>query len=170
MSVSISISRRHCLSALGLVALIMLVPAGAFDASAFDEASTSPLNMDASGLALRGHDPVAYFTDGQPVAGDTQYSAEHEGATYHFASAENRDRFAADPDAYLPAFGGFCAMGVAMGKKFDGDPALWRVVDGTLYLNVNEEAQQHWQADIPGNIAQANGNWPNIRDMAPRDL
>jgi YHS domain-containing protein len=170
MSVSASISRRHCLSGLGLAALIMLVPAGAFDAVAFDEASTSPLNLDPSGLALRGHDPVAYFTDGQPMLGEAQYSVEHEGATYHFASAENRDRFAADPDAYVPAYGGFCAMGVAMGKKFDGDPALWRVVDGTLYLNVNEEAQQYWQADIPGNIVQANENWPGIRETAPRDL
>ncbi len=170
MSVFASIAWRHCLSALGLTALIMLHPSGAFDAAAYDEASTSPFNVDAAGLALRGHHPVAYFTDGEPRLGEAQYSSGHEGVIYRFVSAENRDRFAADPDAYLPAFGGFCALGVAMGKKFDGDPALWRVVDGRLYLNVNEEAQHFWQADIPGNIAQADENWPGIREAAPRDL
>jgi YHS domain-containing protein len=170
MYVSVSPSRRHCLCALGLAALVTLLPPFAVDAAAFDEASASPFNVDASGLALRGHDPVAYFVDGRPIPGDAQYSATHQGATYHFASAENRARFLADPDAYLPTYGGFCAMGVAMGKKLDGDPALWRIVEGRLYLNVNEAAQRHWQADIDGNIAQADENWPNISDMAPRDL
>jgi YHS domain-containing protein len=170
MSVSVSTFRRHCLSALGLAALISLLPPSVFDASAFDEASASPFNVDASGLALRGHDPVAYFVDGQPMPGDADHSATHEGVTYRFANAENRAQFESDPDAYLPAYGGFCAMGVAMGKKLDGDPSLWRIVDGRLYLNVDEEAQQYWQSDIDGNIAQADANWSDISGTAPRDL
>lgn len=170
MSIVDLASTRPRLAAFGFAALLSVIPLAGSTVLAFDEGSPSPVNVDASGLALRGHDPVAYFTAGAAIQGDAQYASEHEGVTYHFASEANRDTFIRDPAAYLPAFGGFCAMGTAMAKKFDGDPALWRIVDGTLYLNVNEEAAAFWQADIPGNIAKANVNWPNIKDVPPKDL
>lgn len=122
------------------------------------------VNADASGLALHGYDPVAYFELGQPTSGDPALSARHGGATYLFASAAHRDAFAAAPDRYAPQYGGFCALGTAMGKKLDGDPTLWRIVDGRLYLNVNAQAQEVWLRDVPGNIAKADAIWPTIKD------
>jgi YHS domain-containing protein len=161
---------RPRLAVFGFAALIALLPLTPPAAFAFDETSPAAVNVEVSGLALRGHDPVAYFTDGRLAVGDAQYSAEYEGVIYHFADAENRDLFTMDPAPYLPASGGFCALGVAMGQKLDGDPSVWRIVDGTLYLNVNEQAQQHWQTNIPKNIAQADETWPGIKDVSPRDL
>lgn len=111
------------------------------------------------GVAILGYDSVAYFVDGKPVKGDPAYSAEYKGATWHFANAENRDRFAAAPETYAPAYGGYCAYGMAKGGKVPIDPNAWKVVDGTLYLNVNEKIQGWWEADIPGFIQQADATW-----------
>ena len=127
-------------------------------------------NLGEGNLALKGYDAVAYQTEGAPVPGTEAFTATHDGATYRFASAANRDTFAANPAQYMPAYGGYCAMGVVFGKKFDVDPAAFRVVDGTLYLNVNKDIQARWQQDIPGNITKAAGKWPEIADKAPADL
>jgi YHS domain-containing protein len=84
------------------------------------------------GLAVHGHDVVAYFADGTPTAGSDEFAHVYDGATYRFASRANLDAFKADPAKYAPAYGGFCAYGVAVGKKFDGDPRFWKMVDGRL--------------------------------------
>lgn len=136
----------------------------------YDESSPSAVNVDAKGVGLRGNDPVAYFTVGAPTAGKPSLSASHNGVTYFFASAANRDVFKAHPDAYAPQFGGFCAMGVSLDKKLDGDPAVWRVVDNKLYLNVNKDAQKRWLEDVPGNVSKAETEWPLIRNKAPQAL
>ena len=83
---------------------------------AYDENSTSAVNVDAKGVGLKGHDPVAYFTVGAPTAGKAEYTYKHDGVTYQFASAANRDAFKSAPAKYAPQFGGFCAMGVALEK------------------------------------------------------
>jgi YHS domain-containing protein len=137
---------------------------------AYDEASTASINVDQKGVILKGYDAVAYFTKGAPVLGSQEFSASYEGSTYLFASAANRDAFQADPARYAPQFGGFCAMGAALGKKLDVDPSQFKVVDGKLYLNVNADVFKKWATDIPGNIAQANANWPGIKDKAPKAL
>ena len=140
-------------------------------ALAVDEVNVSTgATIAGPGLAAHGHDVVAYFTDGAPTLGSAEFSAVHDGATYRFASQENLDAFEADPAKYAPAYGGFCAYGVAVGKKFDGDPRFWRVVDGRLYLNLNRDIQAKWTEDIPGNIAEANVNWAEIRSVAVDDL
>lgn len=113
-------------------------------ARGYDEASPSDININAQGLALRGCDPASYQTSSVPLRGSPQFSAAHQSATYHFISAENRDVFRADPDRYAPALGGFCAMGVVMGRKLDGDPLLYRVADNRLYANVHAAAQERW--------------------------
>jgi hypothetical protein len=95
-------------------------------------------------------------------------TATHDGATYRFASAAHRDAFQADPDRYLPVYGGYCAYGVANGHKVKVDPEAFRVVDGRLYLNYSKGVQSKWLKDIPGNIAAAERNWPALRDK-PRD-
>lgn len=116
----------------------------------------------ADGLALRGYDAVAYFTDGKPVRGSDAHTYEWRGAKWTFASAQHRDAFVSDPGRYAPAFGGYCAFAVSRGTTADGDPHQWAVVDDKLYLNTNAFAQQLWNNDRPGNIAAGAVNWPLI--------
>jgi len=137
---------------------------------AYDPTSAAAINVDEAKLALRGYDPVSYFNAGGPTVGSAEFTAEHEGATYHFVSAANRDSFVADPAKYAPAYGGFCAMGAALGKKLDGDPTIWKVVNDRLYLNVNADAFRMWQQDIPGNLTKADATWPKIKDKRPDSL
>ena len=124
----------------------------------------------ADGYGVSGYDPVAYHTDGQPTVGNSVYTVSHEGVTYRFASADNKNAFQANPDKYAPEYGGFCAFGTAMGRKFPGDPNAWRIVDGKLYLNLNKDVQAQWVKDVPGFIRGADHNWPIIRTVADANL
>ncbi len=136
---------------------------------AYDEGSTSSINVEAGQVILKGYDAVAYFL-GKPAEGDKRFAVKHDGATYYFASAENMKTFQSNPAQYAPQYGGFCAMGAALGKKLDVDPSQYKVVDGKLYLNVNADVFKKWSEDVPGNIAKANANWPSIKDKAPSSL
>ncbi len=135
-----------------------------------DVNTTQGLTLAGPGLALRGYDPVAYFTKGTPVIGKATYTATYNEATYRFATQAHLEVFKANPDQYVPQYGGFCAFGVAVGAKFDGDPELWKIEDGKLYLNLNPDIQEQWNKDIPGHITKANKNWPVMKDMAPAEL
>ena len=115
-------------------------------------------------LAVGGYDSVAYFTLGKPLKGDTQFALKHAGAEWRFVSAENRDKFAAAPEHYAPQYGGYCAWAVSQGYTASGNPQNWTIVDGKLYLNYDTEVQKRWEKDIPGFIAKANHNWPNVLD------
>lgn len=137
---------------------------------AYDENSTSAVNVDAKGIGLKGHDPVAYFTVGAPTAGKAEYTYKHEGVTYQFASAANRDAFKSAPAKYAPQFGGFCAMGVALEKKLDGDPTAWTIANDKLYLNVNKDVQKKYLEDVAGNNKKAESNWPQLRNKTPKSL
>lgn len=139
-------------------------------AHAYDENSTAAVNVDAKGVGLKGYDPVAYFTAGAPTAGKAEFNAAHAGVIYHFASAANRDAFKTNPAKYAPQYGGFCAMGVALEKKLDGDPNAWRIHDGKLYLNVNKDVQKKWMEDVPGNNKKADEIWPQIKGKTPKSL
>ncbi|MFP4538984.1 MAG: YHS domain-containing (seleno)protein [Dichotomicrobium sp.] len=134
--------------------------------------------VDETGYAVSGHDVVAYYeleqapvgeTQPKAVAGRKDITAEHNGATWAFASEENRERFLADPEKYVPAYDGHCAYGVAKGGKVPGNPDLWRIVDGQLYLNITENVVGFWEEDIPGNIEKAQTNWPGIADNPASD-
>jgi YHS domain-containing protein len=114
------------------------------------------------GVAIAGTDPVAYFADGRAVAGRAEFSHVWQGATWRFASAEHRDRFAGDPERYAPQYGGYCAWAVSQGYTAGIDPEAWRIVDGRLYLNYDLEVQARWAEDVPGNIRKADGNWPKL--------
>ena len=114
------------------------------------------------GTAIDGTDPVAYFTESRPVKGSSDFAHEWNGATFHFASAENRDLFAASPEKYAPQYGGYCAWAVSQGYTASTDPEAWKIVDGKLYLNYSKSVQQTWEQDIPGNIAAGDGNWPKV--------
>ncbi len=150
--------------------LAIALPAGIGNALAYDAQSTAAINVDENGVGLHGYDPVAFFKQGRALAGSNAYSAVHDGVIYHFADAADRDAFRAAPQRYAPQFGGFCAMGVAMGKKFDIDPQAWRVVDGRLNMNMNPALQKRWLEDVPGNLQQAQENWPKLRHLAPQAL
>ncbi len=106
-----------------------------------------------------GHDVVAYFREGRPVEGTSRFTHPWKGATWRFASAENRDAFAADPEKFAPAYGGHCAWAAAQGYKAKGDPQHWRIVNGRLFLNYDAEVQQRWEQDIPGFISAADATW-----------
>jgi YHS domain-containing protein len=115
------------------------------------------------GVAIEGTDPVAYFEQGEPVPGSSAFEHEWLGATWRFASAEHRDRFAAEPEKYAPQYGGYCAWAVSQGYTAKIDPAAWKIVEGKLYLNYSKDVQTQWAGDVPGNIAKADANWPKIK-------
>lgn len=144
--------------------LLLLALARSVAAAGFD------VDADANGLALRGHDPVAYFTSAKPTPGRSEYTATANGATYLFASSGNRDRFLQDPDRYLPAYGGYCSYGIGLRVKFSGDPVAWKVVNGVLYINSSLDSRAIWSKDIPGYIREADKIWPEIRDIDPKKL
>jgi YHS domain-containing protein len=115
-----------------------------------------------SNLAVDGFDPVAYFKAGKPVEGSSQFEYSWNGADWRFASAENLAAFKADPTAFAPQYGGYCAWAVSQGYTASADPQRWRIVDGKLYLNYSKDVQAKWEQDIPGFIAKANANWPKV--------
>jgi YHS domain-containing protein len=112
------------------------------------------------GAAIRGYDPVAYFTEAKPVKGASQYTHQWKGAAWRFASAKNRDAFAAAPEKYAPQYGGYCAYGVAEGYTVSTVPEAWSVVEGKLYLNYSPGVQRDWRKDPAGYIRKADANWP----------
>jgi YHS domain-containing protein len=124
-------------------------------------AEMPPIFSDGDG-AIRGYDPVAYFIQGKPLEGSKQFTHQWRGAHWRFASAENRDRFAAMPNKYAPQYGGYCAYGVAQGYAVKIEPEAWSIVEGRLYLNYSVGVQGDWKEDIPGYISKANANWPQV--------
>jgi YHS domain-containing protein len=116
-----------------------------------------------SPLALTGYDPVSYFSGSAPTDGKARFTAQHNGLTYRFATAENRDIFLAEPARYAPQFDGYCAYGVSRGYKVGVDPLAYRVVEGKLYVNYSKSVQRTWSENIPGFIAKANRNWPGLQ-------
>ena len=149
-------------AAIAFLAVALWLPAAAH--------AVKPVNQSLFGTAIEGADPVAYFTDGVPMIGSAKHTSVHEGAAYRFVSESNRKRFESSPADYLPQYGGFCAYGVSVGKKFDGDPRVFKVVDDKLFFNLNPEIKATWTKDIPGNVRKADRNWERIRDRAARSL
>lgn len=144
----------------GLAVLIGLV----FITFALAKSPIPSLNLSNAGLALRGYDPVAYFNVGKPVRGKRTIATKNGGARYQFSSEENKQEFLLNPGKYLPEYGGYCAYGTAVNNKVDGDPKVWRIVDGKLYLNINRSVERTWKRDTKGYIRKANKNWPRLRN------
>lgn len=134
--------------------------------------------VDETGFALSGYDPVAYHTleqrpvgapQPQAVPGKASITAEWNGAKWAFASEANRAAFLANPEKYAPAYDGHCAYGLAKGGKVPGNPNLWRIVDGRLYLNINPAVVGLWEADIPGYVQTADQNWTSVEAQPASD-
>jgi hypothetical protein len=114
-------------------------------------------------LAIKGYDPVAYFTPGKPMPGSAEISYEWDGALWQFTDIAHREMFQRDPDAYAPQFGGYCALGMTTGSRGDVDPEAWAIVDGKLYLNGDKAAREEWRQNQAENIARADQNWAMAR-------
>ncbi len=142
-----------------LAAAFVLACALPFAASA---ASPEIFTGSIKGVAINGYDPVAYFTEKKPVAGKADITYSWKGATWRFASAQNRDTFKANPEKYAPQYGGYCAYAVAKGSTAKTEPEAWSIVADKLYLNYSKGVQRTWEKDIPGYIKAADRNWPGV--------
>ena len=124
--------------------------------------SKTLLNLDKSGVAVQGYDPVAFFTDNQPVKGKPDLVAKRDGAIYFFATKEHRSLFLKTPAKYEPAYGGYCAYGVSRNRLVDIDVDAFQVVDGRLLLQYSKGVRDDFNADAKANLAKAESNWPKL--------
>lgn len=146
--------------------LVLMIIAAAM-AAACSTADAVALNTDNTGLSLRGYDTVAYFAVDNAVKGDAKYSYVWNGAKWLFSSEENMNKFMANPEAYAPQFGGYCAYAVSEGYTADADPEAWKVVDGKLYLNYSMEVKETWEKNQGERIANAKKNWQQFKTNKP---
>jgi YHS domain-containing protein len=127
-------------------------------------ASKTLLNLDKTGVAIQGYDPVAFFTDKKPVKGDQKFLVKHDGAIYFFASKEHKDLFKTNPAKYTPEFGGYCAYGVSRNKLVEIDVDAFQIVDGKLLLQYSKGVRDDFNKDTKGNLAKADANWVGLLD------
>lgn len=120
------------------------------------------VNVDQRGLAMQGYDPVGYHTQGKALRGNPELAARYQGATYHFASEENRRRFDQDPERYVPRFGGFCGYGLSKGYLAPVSCEAFQMINGRLILQYNQGAVQMFAKDLEQNLAKAEANWPGL--------
>ena len=144
-----------CMRKLGLLLLLSLAT------PAFAQTKTL-LNLDKTGVAIQGYDPVAFFTDSKPVKGKPEFPARHNGALYYFASKEHRELFKGNPAKYEPVFGGYCAYGVSKGRLVEIDVEAFQIVNGRLLLQYSKGVRDEFNKDGRGNLAKAEANWPEL--------
>lgn len=153
-----TLTRRHFL--LGIAAGTTAV--AGYTALPRDAAAETPRVYAPNDVALGGTDPVAYFTMGKAVQGSPVFTYNYDGARWYFSSEAHRAAFAADPTAYAPQYGGYCAYAVSEGYTATSTPKAWRIVDGKLYLNNSRRIRRRWEKDIATRINNANINWPKV--------
>lgn len=141
---------------------VVLIFVGLLFLSFLSNGQTSEIFSTSDG-AVQGYDVVAYFTESKPVKGKKEFTANHAGENWFFASAENLKTFKTSPEKYMPQFGGYCAYGMSRGYKAKTDPEAWTIVDGKLYLNYNLEVRKIWNEKQGEFINKANTNWPTIK-------
>lgn len=122
-------------------------------------AQTSALSQR---VALRGYDPISYFTDGRPEQGSKDFTFAYDDTVYWFKSAEHRDKFATDPEHYAPQFDGYCAIQLSRGFKVEADPEAWAITNGKLYVFSKKPAVQKFAKESVAIVEQANQNWPLV--------
>ena len=121
-----------------------------------------PEFFNAEGYAATGFDVVAYFTQGEPIEGNSDFSLKWKGTVWRFASRENMAMFEADAWKYAPQYGGYCAFAMAKGAIARSVPAAWTVYEDKLYLNQSKLVRALWKRDIPGMVRDADQVWPDI--------
>lgn len=138
------------------VRLVLLVVASWF------AVATTPAIAETVSLAIRGYDPVAYFTLGTPVRGRQQFEYVWDDHRYLFSRAEHRDLFKADPVRYAPQFANFCAMALSRGEILEANPENWLISEGRLYIFGKAIGPELYQKELAGNIVKANRNRPLV--------
>ena len=126
------------------------------------------VNATPEGVAIKGYDPVAYFTEQKPVMGSAEFEYIWNGAKWRFATGEHLALFNADPEKYAPQYGGYCAYAVSQGKTADIDPEAWAVYNGKLYLNLNKDVRRLWDKNRKNYVRKADENWPRMLGKKPR--
>lgn len=144
------------------IVLLALAAAGYYVLGAVSGPMPIINTLDAGNVAIKGFDPVAYFVEGQPRKGSAAHSLSHKGAIWYFASAENKAKFAASPETYEPAYGGYCAFGVSQGYLVKIEGEAWSIRGGKLYLNYDLDVRSEWLENPDTYIATANRNWPGL--------
>lgn len=147
----------------GLLAVAFIAVAATIYLMPDANGAQSAINtLGSEGVAIKGYDPVAYFTEGAPHKGKPEFAVTHGGAKWYFASAENKAKFEADPEKYIPAYGGYCAYGVAQGYLVKIEPDAWAIRNGKLYLNYDKSIQTKWAASPGEYIREADKQWPGL--------
>lgn len=156
-----TLSRRNTLISVGALSL---VAASNIGWTRLLKRTAAPVNtLDSpSGAAIKGYDPVAYFTTGKPTRGNPAHAVSYNGATWLFASAENKALFEGAPHTYAPAYGGYCAYGVAQGYLVKIEPDAWSIRDGRLYLNYDASVRKQWEKSSGVFIGTAEKKWPAL--------
>lgn len=135
---------------------ILIVP---MLAAALFAASARSGAMEEAPLAIKGYDPVAYFTAGKPMPGLPQFEYDWDEHRYRFSRAEHRELFKADPVRYAPQFANFCAMALTRGEVHEANPEYWLISDGKLYIFGLAAGPESFRKDLAGNVAKADRNW-----------
>ncbi len=112
--------------------------------------------------AIGGYDPVAFFTEQQPVKGTKDLTYTWQDAAWHFSNANNLEAFKAAPEKYAPQYGGYCAYGTADGHLSPTQPETWTILDDKLYFNYNMAVKEKWSGNQKNYIEQADKNWPGL--------
>ena len=118
-----------------------------------------------SSEAISGYDTVSYFTGGEPVKGKDEFKTKWRGATWKFSSAENLAAFEASPEKYAPQYGGYCAWAIADGNFAEGNPKIWAIENGKLYLNYNDTVRGRWDEDRADFITRGDEQYPALVDL-----
>lgn len=136
-----------------------------FSITAAGAHAETSVNVTPDGVAIGGWDTVAYFTENRAIEGNPDIAHEWNGATWYFSSAENRDLFAGDPEAYAPQFGGWCAYALSQGQyaaEVEPDTA-WTVRDGELFLNWDPGVRDKWMRNnLDNGIEIGRRNWERV--------
>jgi YHS domain-containing protein len=160
-------STKTLFAAAALAAVLSSTPA-AFAADEYNVSTGTTLS--GAGVAARGDDVVALATGLEVTPGLAEYTVERDGVAYYFSSKETMKTFAANPEKYLPQYGGFCAFGVAIGKKLDASNRYADIVDGKLYVFLNAVAFEKYKEDKAGTLAKAEKNWPGMHHRSVEEV
>lgn len=125
-------------------------------------ALVTTLSAAPKNLALDGYCPVCYIAAGKAAKGDANITSEYKGKTYYFVSEDVKGMFDEEPEKWLPQYDGWCAYGMAKGKKFKADPTVFTVENDKLYLNLNKKISKKFNADKAALIADADKNWKEM--------
>jgi YHS domain-containing protein len=142
---------------------LMMTLTGVLMITVYCVAQKSPVFVH-SNKAIRGYDPVAYFTEGKPVQGNDNITYKWNNASWYFSSQQNLDLFKANPEKYAPQYGGYCAFGLSNGYKAPTDADAWTIDNGKLYLNYNKDVREEWNKERKQRIDKADKNWPDVKD------